>query len=332
MQAYVVLSTKCNLKCSHCIRNFTIKTSEELSFEDTISILDNVYNNNSKTHLILTGGEPTLYPHFFSILSYASNFFNNITICSNGVYPDGVLKQIINYPKIVVQISLDGSKETHDIIRGEGSFEKSMYTVKELTSHNIQTTISTTVNKSNIQSIFELGDILSNYKIKKWQIEMAQAFSERESARALTISEWNTFVDLLMEQNKTTLSIKKIYDFDLFQRMEAKYGKEFLTRIANPNCGCCKSKYYIYPDKTVRICTCIENILLGNLKDESLESILEKMPLMRKQLRVRENSPCFNCEWLYICNGGCPGYSNYIFKEFGYGDIRCPKVKTYYGF
>lgn len=331
MQAYVVLSTKCNLRCSYCIRTFTEKTVGELDFEDTKLILDSIYKNNSKTHLILTGGEPTLHPSFFSILSYAEKLFNNITVCSNGVYSESILQQIINYSRIIVQISLDGPKKIHDLIRGEGNFERAMNSICQLTSHNIQTTISTTVNKLNIQSVLDLGSILSKYNINKWQIEMEQCFSEVESENKLNISEWNSFVDLIVNQIKLPLSIKKIYDFDLFKKMESKYGKEFLKKIANPNCGCCKSKYYIYPDKTVRICTCIEKVLLGSLNYESLESILKKMALMRKKLDVRENTPCFNCEWLYICNGGCPGYSNYIFKEFGYGDIRCPRVKAYYG-
>ena len=331
MQAYVVLSTKCNLRCSHCIRNFTEKTSNELEYEDTKSIFDSIYKNNPKTHLILTGGEPTLHPNFFPILSYAETLFKNITVCSNGVYSDDILKQIVTYSKSVVQISLDGTKEIHDLIRGDGNFEKSINSIRQLTSHNILTTISTTVNKQNKHSILELGNILSKFKINKWQIEMEQVFSEKEAEKKLNISEWNSFVDLIVNQIKLPLSIKKIYDFDVFKKMEIKYGKEFLAKIANPNCGCCKSKYYIYPDKTVRICTCIENVLLGNLRHETLDTILKRMPSMRRILDVRENTPCYNCEWLYFCNGGCPGYSNYIFKEFGHGDIRCPRVKAYYG-
>lgn len=331
MQAYVVLLTKCNLSCSHCIRNFTENTKDIISFAEVTNIFDEIYTNNPKTHLILTGGEPTLHPDFFKILSYANNLFDHISICSNGVYNEKILNGLYDFPKITVQISIDGDAQYHDLMRGSGNFEKSLQTIKKLIQNNIPTTVSTTVNKLNINSIIDLGKILTQFNLKKWQIELEQTFSVDESKKLLSISEWNSFVDSLLAQIKIPISIKKLYDFDLFRRMENKYGKSTLEKISNPNCGCCRSKYYIYPDKTVRICTCIDNFFLGNLNEESLNEIIKKFPEMRKKFNIKYNTPCINCEWLYICNGGCPGYSNFVFNEFGFGDIRCPKVRDYYG-
>lgn len=331
MQAYIVLSTLCNLNCSHCIRNFTKKTDEQLSYKDVVSLLDEIYAYDKNTQIIITGGEPTIHKQFFEILSYATSLFKNVTICSNGVFSEKILQSFYKFPDITVQLSIDGSEKFHNLIRGSDCFCKVIHSLKELTSHNIKTIVSTTVNSLNIYSIPDLESVLNQFQILSWKIDLEQTFSKKEEVNILSIDSWNKFVDFIIINTKLPISIKKIFDFELFKKMEIKKGKDYLKSIANPNCGCCKTKYYVYPDLKVRICTCMDSIYLGDLRNEKISIILDSFPEKRKLFKVKIDSPCYNCEWLYICNGGCPGYSHYVFNKFGYGDIRCPKIKDYYG-
>jgi radical SAM protein with 4Fe4S-binding SPASM domain len=167
--------------------------------------------------------------------------------------------------------------------------------------------------------------------IKKWQLSQEQCFSETEEKKQLDTVVWNCFVDEILSKAKLRVKIKKLYDFALFEKMEKKFGKDFIKCNAITNCGCCTSKMYIYPDLSVRACTCMDSFLLGNLKGNSYSEILAYMKEKKALLKVKENSPCAKCEWLYLCNGGCAGYSKYYFSEIGYGDKRCPKVKSFYG-
>ena len=331
MQIYFVLSLDCNLHCSHCIRNFSDKPSEIVDLHNFVSVLESIEKVGSKVQIILTGGEPTLHKDFFEIADYAQKHFRNVVICSNGIYTNEALNKLSNLKNTVVQISIDGSKESHDKRRGKGTFDKAINALQTLISNGISVRVSTTVNTENIASMFDLSETLSALKLTKWQITPEQCFSETEAKKQLDTYVWNNFVDEILAKAKLRVKIKKLYDFALFEKMEKKFGKEYIKNNAITNCGCCSEKMYIYPDLSVRACTCMDSFILGNLKEKSYSEILVTMKEKKDLLKVKENSPCAKCDWLYLCNGGCAGYSKYYFGEIGYGDKRCPKVKAFYG-
>lgn len=331
VQIYFILSLGCNLHCSHCIRGFGTNPKKSIDLRRANSILESIAAVDSKAQIILTGGEPTLHKDFFLIAKTANKNFSNVTICTNGIYSDEVLKRLCNLKNSIIQISLDGNQEAHDKIRGKGNFLRALNSVRALLAHDIPVKVSTTVNKENIGSLFNLSEMLSNLKIIRWKVSLEQAFSETESKRQVDTQEWNNFVDDLLKKVKIPISIKKIYDFQLFEKMERKFGKNFLKMNSIQNCGCCTSKIYIYPDLSVRACTCMDYFTLGSFKENTYLEILDYMKTKKTLLDISEESPCAKCEWLYLCNGGCPGYSNYYFGKIGYGDIRCPRVKEYYG-
>lgn len=331
MQIYFVLSLNCNLHCSHCIRNFSNKSDESIELHNAVSVLEEIVKVDSKAQIVLTGGEPTLHKDFFDIVEKAKSLFNSVAICSNGVYSPEILEKLCILKNTAIQISLDGTETVHDKIRGKGNFEKSMNSIKTLIKHSVPVRVSSTVNTENIDSMFDLAQILSALKITKWQVALEQAFSEIEAKRQVDTQTWNSFVDALLTKAKLRVKIKKLYDFVLFKKMEQKFGKDFIKANSVQNCGCCVSKMYIYPDLSVRACTCMDSFILGNLKENTYSEILASMKEKKSLLAVKENSPCAKCEWLYLCNGGCAGYSKYYFGEIGYGDKRCPKVKAFYG-
>lgn len=331
MQIYFVLSLDCNLHCSHCIRNFNGKLSESIDLHNAISVLESIRKVDSRAQIIITGGEPTLHKDFFEIVSETQKYFYNIVICSNGICSVEKLKKLCTLKNITVQISIDGNQEAHDKRRGKGTFEKAINAIKTLIANDIRVRVSTTVNTENISSMFDLADTLSSLRITKWQVSQEQCFSETEAKKQLNTSIWNCFVDELLTKAKLQVKIKKLYDFALFEKMEKKFGKEYIKNNAITNCGCCSEKMYIYPDLSVRACTCMDSFILGSLEENTYSEILSSMNEKKSLLKVKENSPCSKCEWLYLCNGGCAGYSKYYFNEIGYGDRRCPKVNVFYG-
>lgn len=331
LQCYFVLSLACNLHCPHCIRKYLKEnnSNSELSNKITKSQIEKIVNQFKKEKVkiipILTGGEPTISNKYIEILKYLSFQFPKIYTCSNGVIAQKKLDKIIQYKNNVFQISLDGDAKTHNAIRGDKSFETAIRTINFLTKNNIEVCVSTTVNKQNISSIFNLADIISTLKITHWKISLEQNFvNEKEN---LLIEEWNCFVDKILKYAKVPVKIKKMFDFELFEKLEKKYGKEYLQNNATKNCGFAKSKMYIYPDLSVRGCTCIDDINFGNLNKNSVNEIMCNMKNFQDNLQISSESICATCKWLYLCNGGCPGYSYHYFGTLGMGDIRCPFIR-----
>jgi radical SAM protein with 4Fe4S-binding SPASM domain len=307
--------------------------TEELDIkkDDAIAVLGAIYEYDKNAEIVLTGGEPSLYKDFFVVLDSASALFKKVSVCTNGCFDKAFVEKLKTYKDTKIQISIDGDEAHHDLMRGKGSYEEAVNSVRELLEIGMDVSVSTTVNKTNIASMFALADELQSCKVPLWKISMEQAFSLPELAKQISIKEWNDFVDKILGFAKIKVITKKLFDFELFERMEEKLGKKYIAEHCITNCGFCRSKLYVYPDCTVRGCTCINDITFGNLKHDSLEEVFANMAEAKSVQQVRKDTPCADCRWLYLCNGGCPGYSYFFKKDIGFGDIRCPKVKRFYG-
>ena len=155
---------------------------------------------------------------------------------------------------------------------------------------------------------------------------MEQAFTVEAKSRGLTTSEWNSFVDEIIKIANVHVKIRKLFDFDLFEKMETKLGKERIARCAIPNCGVGRTKVYIYPDGTVLPCTCLPELSIGNIFTDDAGLIRARFEGI--DCEPFENSVCHTCRWEYFCKGGCPGHSLRRTGAVGLGDERCPYVNN----
>jgi radical SAM protein with 4Fe4S-binding SPASM domain len=288
-----------------------------------IEVLASVFKN---AVLVISGGEPGLHNDFPMILENSAQSFPRVIMTTNGTFNDYTYKTIYSYKKqLTVQVSLDGTREVHDAIRGNGVFNEAVDNIKKLVNDGFKVTVSSTVHSENMQSMFELADIISKLNIHHWNISQEQAFDNFALGRMPDVSVWNSFVDNIIKQARCRIRIRKLFDFSLFEKAEQKYGKEALEQSAIPNCGIGRTKIYIYPDFSVVPCTCMPDIVIGNLLNDSVEEIKDRLGAFK--CNIETASPCYSCRWNYLCKGGCPGYSYHMYGKTGYGDIRCPLTK-----
>lgn len=323
MQIYILLTDKCNLKCSMCIRGR--KKGANLDFD----VLKNSVWIDELIHhdIVLTGGEPTLNPRFEEILNYFCDKAKTVTITTNGTI-NSYLNSIILKDNLYFQISIDGDQNMHDSIRGNGMFEKSLHTIKILDGLNAQYSVASVVNKNNREAMLSLEPILSElHNIRYWRISYEMPFGSAGTENMLSAEEWNAFVDKIIDNAKLRLKIKKIFPFDIYEKYKDRLNEIITTKNACNNCGSGKDKIYIYPDLQVYPCTCLTDFPLGSLKENTLQEILNNNnaePFLQYEVK---NDICKSCDYLKYCNGGCIGMSYHIFKKLGWGDIRCPKLK-----
>ena len=123
---YLLITNECNLACSMCIRGENQNKKMKLEeFKETFDKED-----TSDIEIVITGGEPTLHEDFISFIEYSSKKFKKVLVATNGVI-SRYINSIKNLDNIMIQISLDGDKEIHNKVRGEGSFEKTIETIKK---------------------------------------------------------------------------------------------------------------------------------------------------------------------------------------------------------
>lgn len=330
-QIYIVLTKKCNLTCDFCIRDYTFNKNNSLDLDDVILIFDEI----KKTYyvipqIILSGGEPTLLKHFHEISCLATQYFKEkVVINSNGTtdyFLSSDFKLLIEKESITVQISIDGSENFHDAIRGKGSFNKSVEIIKYLSSlENVKVVISTTVSDFSFGKDFEtLRQKIIDIPFTKWDIKRVSYSGRGGSIPYLKTEDWNRMVDhITLTVFDNRISITKQFDFSALDAVSI----EQLNQIKPiKNCGSGTQKIYIYPNLDVLSCTCYEKYPSGNLKINSLSEILASQAHKRITNDVVDSPICNDCRYKSICNGGCLGSGFSKHERFSYPDIKCPKV------
>ncbi len=112
----VDVNNVCNLHCSHCYWWLNRKNdSEDLSAQDWRIIIKNTFKKQQIFVVTLVGGEPTMRPDI--IEAFCEEMPRRICVVTNGTFPLRRFEKLYFY-----WISLDGTEEIHDKIRGKGSY------------------------------------------------------------------------------------------------------------------------------------------------------------------------------------------------------------------
>lgn len=68
---FIEITTRCNMRCPVCYAAADT-TGKDTPYEDVARMLETIAREDKDTHLVLTGGEPTIHPDFFRILKKVS--------------------------------------------------------------------------------------------------------------------------------------------------------------------------------------------------------------------------------------------------------------------
>ena len=146
------LTRRCNLKCLHCYTH-----SEHLGFQlsdkNLFSILEIIKSKNIFS-LGLGGGEPLLVKSLSKIIAVASSSDIDVSLSTNGYFLTyEKARQLKDSGLLLAQISIDGTKNTHDNIRGSGSFKRAVLAVQNAKKAGLITRVAITVNQMNFQDL-----------------------------------------------------------------------------------------------------------------------------------------------------------------------------------
>jgi MoaA/NifB/PqqE/SkfB family radical SAM enzyme len=115
----------CNLHCSHCYWWLNRKNdAEDLSAEQWREIIKKTFKKQHVYVVTLVGGEPTMRPDIIEV--FCEEMPRRVCVVTNGTYP---LKRFENL--YFYWISLDGTEEVHDSIRGKGAYVKTKQNILE---------------------------------------------------------------------------------------------------------------------------------------------------------------------------------------------------------
>jgi MoaA/NifB/PqqE/SkfB family radical SAM enzyme len=120
----------------------------ELSDEQWIKLFK--YHRKLGTKIaVLTGGEPTLR---MDVIKEAIKIFPSVQVVSNGVIK---LPRFKGYKQPKYWVSIDGTKDTHDKIRGARVFDKVIQNVRE--NNPVVSSTIMTLNYKEIEDIVKIA-------------------------------------------------------------------------------------------------------------------------------------------------------------------------------
>lgn len=148
--ASIKITQRCNLNCSHC--SWEKKTHDELSFTEWKTIIDDLYKKGV-TVVAVEGGEPTLHKDSSCIVDYIKKRGLFCIYVTNGT------RDISHIEPDVFWISIDGMEQSHDTIRGKGTFSKVISTIEKNSSRKMISL--TSLSKTNAADIEPLCEFFS---------------------------------------------------------------------------------------------------------------------------------------------------------------------------
>ena len=123
----VIVTYRCNARCTMCNRYKAPSTPEEEISIETIKKLPEMYFTN------ITGGEPFIRDDIKDIVRELDKKSDRIVISTNGFFTDRIIDLCKEFPHIGIRISIEGLEETNNSIRGlEDGFNKGVGTLKKL--------------------------------------------------------------------------------------------------------------------------------------------------------------------------------------------------------
>jgi radical SAM protein with 4Fe4S-binding SPASM domain len=304
------VTKKCNLRCIHCYLSAGDANDNELTLNEIKELLKSTKDSGGIS-VALGGGEPLLRDDCIEIIEYAASLDLLISLGTNGTLIDKKLSKLLSELPIKIQVSLDGaSKETHDHIRGEGSFELAVRGIDNLINEGMEKdiVIAFVPMKTNVN---EIPDII-DFALER-QIPVIQFPPLSSSGRAK--KRWN---ELKLSDDEMLWS----WEF-ISKRSEELRGKMdlladcFSININNPGvpyrCSI-GTQFRIDPEGYVYPCQCFHfgsEYCLGNIREKSLENIVYgkrikeiKEICFQRPLNIDE---CKKCKWRNFCGSGCMG-------------------------
>lgn len=306
----IEITKKCNLRCLHCYLPAGDAADGELTTEEIKDLIKSAKELGAKS-VSIGGGEPLMRLDYIDIIKYALSLDLMVALGTNGTLIDDEIAETLSKMPIKIQISLDGvRKETHDRIRGNGSFDSALRGMDKLIERGMgkDIVIAFTPTRINVEDVPELIEFALGKGIPVIQFPpLASSGRAKANWDDLRLSDakrlW--FWDFISKRSK---ELKGKLDLlaECFSLDINNPGKPYRCTIG--------SQLRIAPTGDVYPCQCFHfgsEYCIGNIKEQSLDEIVnsQKLEAIIKTCLVRPSKieECKECSWRNFCGAGCMG-------------------------
>ena len=301
------MTYRCSERCIHCYNIGATRNDKEinnrgkikeLTLDEYYNIIDELYEQGL-IKVCLSGGDPFSNSHTWQIIDYLYKKGIVFDIYTNG-------QQLINntnrladyYPRLVGVSIYSGIAKVHDYItRVQGSWEKSMDVIQQLSALAVPMNLKCCIMQPNIKTYRTVNDIAKQYgAVAQFEVNVTDSVDGDKCV--------SKYLRLTPNQLEIVLQDDNI---PLYVGKEApNYGGQ--TRLMSQNaCGAGYNSFCITPDGNLIPC-CAFHLNFGDLKKHSIKELLYQSQELKwwNSLTLSQYEECGKhnyCDYCNLCAG-----------------------------
>ncbi len=312
------ITRKCNMNCIHCCcGDSKFDNNDELTYEEALDVAHQLVKMGVE-QVTLTGGEPLLREGWQFLAHILWKGCVHVDMITNGQCIDKRVIRDLQYVGMeAVGVSVDGTQETHDRIRGPWSYDNCMSGVQQLVSARIPVTAVTTVHKLNIGELAQIAKDLRERGVRAWLVQLGMPFGnmEKNSDLVLEPQDIEQVIDFCYRESRNhDLMIHMGDSLGYYTKKETVVHSRTLGVNAPAvwkGCPAGMDSLNIACDGTIfGISLCVDQLKAGNLRERSLRDIWnddDAFDFRRKLDPKKFKGFCGTCRYVETCLGGCLG-------------------------
>jgi len=323
---YFTLTRECDLACQYCYQGLRNRKRKEMPLADAKATLNKIKALNPNCHIIITGGEPFMYPNIFEIFDHCEALNLSFGILCNGTYlNEETVDKLCTYKNLKkTQISIDGfTEKTHAITRSKRNFKLVMKAIDLVAEKGLPFLLAPTIHELNKDEIYDIA-ALAISKGGWYSPNNLRSFPHDE----------NKFLSL---SNETLLEVTKTVG----HKVQANFSREVLLKakqsVETPNvcsvdapnstfiCGTGSTLLDIDWNGEVYPCHLLKDrdLILGNIFEQEFSDIYRTVEEKKIRVTSSEISKCSGCKFTSTCGGGCRAGAYYAYDSLAREDDLC---------
>ncbi len=263
----VIVTYRCNARCSMCSRyKAPSKPEEELTL-DTIRKLPQMYFTN------ITGGEPFIRTDLKDIVRELYKKSERIVISTNGFFTDRIIELCKEFPQVGIRISIEGLEQTNNAIRGlPDGFNRGYTTLKKLREMGMTDVgFGMTVQDCNAPDLVALYDISDEMGMEFATATLHNSFYFVEGRniihdRPMVAKHFEDLINRLLKSKSPKKWMRAYFNHGLINYI---YSQKRLLK-----CDMSFDTFFIDPYGDVMPCNGTKDkLVMGNLNEQSWDAL-----------------------------------------------------------
>lgn len=305
------LTERCNLKCRHCYQQ-TAKRELELAqvmqgidqLSDTVHGWAVDYDMKLSPSIHFTGGEPFLAQGLYQIIEHARSRGFTVSLMTNGTLISPTVAQHIRDAEVEdVQVSIDGLEDTHDSIRGQGSYRRAIAGARNLVAAGVDTFINLTASRLNLEDITGLAEMAGEMGLASLSISrLVPCGRGEELASQMLTPEELTALYRTIDQPRTG-GQAKLNSLEPLAAIAGFEGEPPQTDFPVGGCAAGLSGITIAADGSLMPCRRMD-LTIGNITRDPFRDVWATSPvLLALRNRAAYHDGCDKCDYWSVCRG-----------------------------